>query len=254
MTNEIKELLERIKNHPIFDTDTLFFVGGTALSTYLNHRVSYDIDIASTGKLPVTQVKAFAFGMGARAITDKNASAFRINTGEEIENYHLKFMVNGIKLEFSYFRAPLQSAILENAVSKPYDDSSTLRILDLKDIIALKIFALFNRQKTRDLFDASIILEKNLLDIGELERIYSYIREGNSSIRDYIAAFRAVDDDGDNSLDFLSEHEYYKTFAKKSQNERFLHVKEMFLIQYDLKQKETLAAIKKVAVRSKRVR
>ena len=254
MTNEIKELLERIKNHPIFDTDTFFFVGGTALSTYLNHRVSYDIDIASTCKLPVSAIKTFAFSLGARAIIDKNASAFRINTGDEIENYHLKFMVDGIKLEFSYFRAPIQMAILKNVSSNPYDDSSTLKILNLKDIIALKIFALFNRQKTRDLFDASIILEKNLLEIGELERIYSYIRDENSSIRDYIDNFKAVDDDGDNSLDFLSEHEYYKVFAKKSQNERFIQAKEMFLTQYDLKQKGALASINKVAVRNKRGR
>lgn len=254
MTNEIKTFLETIKAHPIFEQHPFFFVGGTALSAYLNHRVSYDIDIASTCKLPVSAIKAFAFAIGARAIADKNAAAFRINTGEEIENYHLKFMVNGIKLEFSCFRSPLQSAILDNAASSPYNDVSTLKILDLKDIIALKIYALFNRQKTRDLFDASIILEKNLLDIGELERIYSYVREGNSSIREYIASFKAVDDDGDNSLDFLAEHQYYKTFAKKSQNERFLQAKEMFLEQYDQKQKEALATIKKVAIRKKRGR
>jgi predicted nucleotidyltransferase component of viral defense system len=254
MTNEIKELLERIKNHPVFDTDTFFFVGGTALSAYLNHRVSYDIDIASTCKLPVSQIKAFAFGIGAREIKDKNASVFRINTGDDIENYHLKFMVHGIKLEFSYFQFPVQTAILQNGSYKPYDENSKLKILALKDIISLKIFALFNRQKTRDLFDASIILEKNLLDIGELERIYSYMQVQNNSIRDYIATFKAVDDDGDNSLDFLSEHEYYKVFAKKSQNERFIQAKEMFLDQYDKKQKEALATIKKVAVRNKRVR
>jgi hypothetical protein len=254
MTNEIKELLERIKNHPIFDTDTFFFVGGTALSSYLNHRVSYDIDIASTCKLPISAIKAFAFSIGARAIADKNASAFRINTGEDIENYHLKFMVDGIKLEFSYFRAPIQTAILQNGEYRAYDEHSKLKILALKDIISLKIFALFNRQKTRDLFDTSIILEKNLLEIGELERIYSYIRDENSSIRDYIANFKAVDDDGDNSLDFLAEHEYYKVFAKKSQNERFIQAKEMFLNQYDLKQKGALASIKKVAVRNKKVR
>ena len=97
-------------------------------------------------------------------------------------------------------------------------------------------------------------MEKNLLDIGELERIYSYVREGNNSIRDYIASFKAMDDDGDNSLDFLAEHDHYKTFAKKSQNERFIHAKTMFLEQYDQKQKETLVAIKKTAVRHKRER
>ena len=199
MTNEIKALLEKIKDHPLFEENPFFFIGGTALSTYLNHRVSYDVDIASMSKLPVSQIKAFAFSIGARAIPDKNAAAFRINSGDDLENYHLKFMVDGIKLEFSHFRSPIQKAILDNAAFQRYDEHSSLKILSLNDIIALKIIALFNRQKTRDLFDASIILEKNLLDIGELERIYSYVREGNNTIRDYIATFRAVDDDGDNS-------------------------------------------------------
>ncbi len=238
----------------MFAEHPLFFVGGTALCFYLDHRVSYDIDIASIAKLPASEIKAFAFSIGARAIPDSNAATFRINTGEDLENYHLKFMVDGIKLEFSCFRAPVQVSILQNAASKPYDAVSTLRIPELKEIIALKIFALFNRQKTRDLFDASIILEKNLLGIEELERIYSYVRREHSSIREYIAAFNSVDDEGDNSLDFLSEHEYYKVFAKKSQEERFFHAKEMFLDRYTQRQKETLASLKKAAIRNKKER
>jgi predicted nucleotidyltransferase component of viral defense system len=251
MTNEIKELLEEIKNNEIFDNDTFFFVGGTALSTYLNHRVSYDIDIACSSKLPISRIKAFAFSIGARAIPDKNATAFRINSGEDIENYHLKFMINGIKLEFSYFKSPIQTSIIENAEYRPYDDSN-LKILALKDIISLKIFALFNRQKTRDLFDASIILEKDLLDVKELERIYSYIQSNNSSIRDYIDNFNALDDEGDNSLDFLPQHKYYKIFAKKNQEDRFIKAKEMFLEQYDEKQKEILKSIKKAVIKNKK--
>lgn len=58
---------------------------------------------------------------------------------------------------------------------------------------------------------------------------------GNNTIRDYIATFRAVDDDRDNSLDFLAEHEYYKVFAKKSKTEHFIQAKEMFLEQYNQK-------------------
>lgn len=254
MTNEIKALLEKIKNHPIFEENPLFFIGGTALSTYLNHRVSYDVDIASMSKLPVSKIKAFAFSIGARAIPDKNATAFRINSGDDLENYHLKFMVDGIKLEFSHFRSPIQKTILDDATFYVYDDHSKLKILALKDIISLKIFALFNRQKTRDLFDTFIILEKDLLDIGELERIYSYACEGNNTIRDYIATFGAIDDDGDNSLDFLAGHKYYKVFAKKSQTERFVKAKEMFLEQYDQKQRGILSLLKKTAVKNKKLR
>ncbi len=252
MTNEIKEFLEKIKNNQIFDEDNFFFIGGTALSEYLNHRVSYDIDIASTCKLPISKINAFAFSIGARAIPDKNATAFKINTGENIQDYHLKFMVDGIKLEFSHFKSPIQMDIINNAESKPYDDNSKLKILSLKDIIALKVYALFNRQKTRDLFDVSIILEENLIAITELERIYSFTQNDGSSIRDYIDNFNSVDDDGDNSLDFLSGHKYYKVFAKKNQKERFIKSKEMFLEQYNLKRKGTLESIKKATIKGKK--
>ncbi|KIM09309.1 MAG: hypothetical protein KU28_01385 [Sulfurovum sp. PC08-66] len=252
MTKEIETFIDSIKNHPIFDTPTLFFIGGTALAHYLRHRVSYDIDIVSTQKLPVAQIKAFAFSLGARHIKDKNASAFSINTGEEIENYHLKFMVQGIKLEFSYFRNPIGHAILQRAHPTPIEEGATLKIATLETIVALKIFALFNRQKSRDLFDGAIILEKNLIDIAEVERIYSFAHSQSTSIRDYIDAFKALDDEGDNSLDFLPQHLHYKTFAKKSQNERFVHAREMFLTQYDLKQKESLDARKKMAIKNKK--
>jgi hypothetical protein len=254
MTNEAKELLEKIKNHPLFDADTFFFIGGTALSAYLNHRVSYDVDIACMHKLSVPQIKAFAFEIGAKVVADKNRAAFRINKGEDIENYHLRFMTQGIKLEFSHFQSPIQKTILENAEFRAYDESSKLKILALKDLISLKIFALFNRQKTRDLFDASIILAKDLLGIEELNRIYSYARDENDSIREYIAAFKVADDDSDNSLDFLPEHEYYKVFAKKSQDARFAKAKEMFLKEYDRKQKEALSSIQKAAVKNKELK
>lgn len=251
MTNEARELLEKIKNHPLFDADNFFFIGGTALSVYLNHRVSYDVDIACTHKLPISQIKAFAFGLGARALPDKNRAAFRINSGEDIENYHLRFTVGGIKLEFSHFSSPIQSAIIENADFAPYDKDSKLKILAVEELISLKIFALFNRQKTRDLFDAAVVLEKNLLDIKELERIYSYTQNQHGSIREYITAFKPADGDGDNSLDFLPIHSYYKVFAKKSQDARFVKAKELFLEQYDKKQKEALESIKKIAVKNK---
>lgn len=252
MTKEIKFFLENIKNHTLFDTDTLFFIGGTALSFYLNHRVSYDVDIASTSKLDISNIRSFAFSIGAREIKDKNASAFRINSGEDIENYHLRFYCEGVKLEFSHFRSPIQKSILENASFTPYSENSKLKILDLKDIVSLKIYALFNRQKTRDLFDASIILEKDLLSLKELERIYSYTAQDNLSVRDYISNFKAADDEADNSLDFLPEHKHYRAFAKKNQKERFIEAKTMLLDRYTEKQKEALKTIKKNAIMLKK--
>ena len=102
MTDKIKNLLEKIAQDDIFDKYSLYFIGGTALSTYIEHRISYDIDITSNETLPISTIKAFAYSIGATLIPDTRASTFRINRGENLENYYLKFMVDGIKLEFSY--------------------------------------------------------------------------------------------------------------------------------------------------------
>ena len=44
MTISVKKAIEKIYNNEIFN-DELYFVGGTALAYYLNHRISEDIDI-----------------------------------------------------------------------------------------------------------------------------------------------------------------------------------------------------------------
>jgi hypothetical protein len=255
MTPEIKEQLTAIKNNDIFEENDFYFSGGTALSFYLDHRISYDIDIVAIKKLPIEKIKSFAFSIGARAIQDSNASQFKINTGEDIENYHMKFMLNGIKIEFSYFKSGIPTEVIKNSSSTLYEnnknDESLLKILSLEDIVKLKIIALFSRQKTRDLFDVAIILEKNLCGLEELEKIYSFVKAGNNSIIDYINHFDSIHDDWDNSLDFSKYQEYYKTFRNLNQKNRFLKAKSMFIEEYEKLQKKKLIAIERDLRREK---
>lgn len=242
MTNEIKSLLEKIEQSDIFERHPLYFIGGTALSVYLDHRISYDVDIVSTELLAVSAIKAFAFPLKARHIPDmKRASVFKINTGKNLDNFYMKFMVDGIKLEFVHFEDELRQSVLRNATSSSYAKGSKLKILSLDDIITLKAIALFDRQKSRDLFDMAIILERKLIPIEELERIYSFKQQRDKTLLEYIQSFDSKkDDDGDTSLDFLPRHEHHKTFARLTQDERFDKCKEMLLDQYNAKQKEKL--------------
>jgi len=241
MTKEIEALLEKIKQNSLFEKYPLYFSGGTALSTYLDHRVSYDIDFISAVKLPTAEIEAFAFSVGAMPVADRaKASAFRINKGEDLTHYHLKFMRDGVKIEFSYFDDPLINVILEQATFQEYDEGK-LRILSLKDIVKLKAIALFSRQKARDLYDMTIILEHALITMKELERIYAFKRAGERTLLEYLQSFDyRQDDDGDTSLDFLPHHKHYRTFSKLAQDERFNQCKEMLLSQYEIKQKEKL--------------
>lgn len=232
MTNEIKELLDIFSKEDIFENHPLYFVGGTALSSYLDHRISYDIDIASTTKLPINDIKRLMYKIGAKFIPDKEASGFKINHGEDIENYHMRFMINGVKIEFYYRGNDLSSDILEQAKTSSYQENGTLKILALDDIIKLKTFALFNRQKARDLFDITILLSMQLITIDELDRAYSFMPYQNKILKEYIEDFSDRDED-DSSLDFLSHQEYYPIFEKLSQSKRFDKVKDIFFEQYD---------------------
>jgi len=240
MTDGIKDLLEKIAYSDIFERYPLYFIGGTALSIYLNHRISYSVDITSREILPISAIKAFAYSMKATHIPDPKASTFKINSGKNLEDYYIKFMVDGIKLEFSYFDDELRQDILRDAKKNPYLKDSKFKILSIDDIITLKAIALFGRQKSRDLFDMAIILEKDLIPMKELERIYSFHQVGDKTFLEYMQSFEVSNDEEDSSLDFLSIHEYYKTFAKLAQDARFEKAKELFFIQYDEKQKEKL--------------
>ena len=54
MTVNVQNVLNKINNNEIFN-DKLYFVGGTALAYYLNHRISEDIDIVSANTLKYKQ-------------------------------------------------------------------------------------------------------------------------------------------------------------------------------------------------------
>lgn len=146
MTKEVETLLERIQNNDIFEKYPLYFIGGTVLVSYLDHRVSYNIDIASVGRLPVSSIKAFAFAINATQTNDHTqASAFRINRGENLENFQLKYMVDGVKLELSFFEDEIRQGLLGSSAVKSYREGCKLKILPLEDIITLKAIALFGR-------------------------------------------------------------------------------------------------------------
>lgn len=234
MTQAVAEVLDRIDSHPIFSTYPIYFSGGTALSTYLDHRVSYDLDFVCTERLPVQAIKAFGFEIGARIIPESTrATAFRINRGENLEYFHIIFMVGEVKMEFSYFDDPMITTVFSRAESRAYRPGASLRILSLHDIATLKSIALFRRQKSRDLFDIAILLEEGVLSMEDLENTYNYLNASDKDLIEYMQGFSAEQGSTDDStLDFLPGHKHYKTFARLGQEGRFNQCKVMFLEQF----------------------
>ena len=71
MTANVIKVLEKIQDSSLF-TGELYFVGGTALSYYLHHRVSEDIDIVSAKKLEYKTIIPEMLLLGATKLQDAN--------------------------------------------------------------------------------------------------------------------------------------------------------------------------------------
>lgn len=174
MTSNVIKVLDKIKDSDIFKND-LYFVGGTALSYYINHRISEDIDIVSPNTLDYKKIVPTLIALGAKKIEDENTTALRL-AGLFPDEYILKFILDDVKVEFFQANRPIQKAILSNLTYSNYEYSN-LKILDLKSIAKLKIVALLQREKSRDLFDFCSILTNKLLTLDEILTISANLKD-----------------------------------------------------------------------------
>ncbi|MDY3205054.1 MAG: nucleotidyl transferase AbiEii/AbiGii toxin family protein [Arcobacter sp.] len=165
MTSSVISALNKIKELEVFK-DELYFTGGTALSYFINHRISEDIDIVSPKILDYRKIIPIITSIGAKKVDDENIMSLRL-AGLFPDEYILKFVLDDVKIEFFFANRPIQKDILKELTYTNFENSN-LKILDLKSIIKLKLVALFQRDKARDLFDFGSILEKNIISIDEI--------------------------------------------------------------------------------------
>ena len=78
MTAKVIDLLDELKSQKLFERYPLYFVGGTALAYYLNHRISEDIDILGTAPLPYREIIQMISTLGGTKIQDANAMSLRL--------------------------------------------------------------------------------------------------------------------------------------------------------------------------------
>lgn len=175
MTAKVIEALGSIKDLALFKDTSLSFIGGTALAYYLQHRISEDIDIICSKALPHREIISIIESIGGRKLRDENSVALRM-AGLFPDEYMLKFDLHGVKLEFFRATTPLQKEILSNTSTTFYNNGK-LQISDVKSIAKLKFIALLLRNKSRDLFDVKIILEKRLLTSSEIVYICSQTKK-----------------------------------------------------------------------------
>lgn len=233
MTSEVTNALLNIKDDELFYDTPLYFIGGTALCYYVNHRVSYDIDIVSDKKLPFRDIQKFALKIKARIINDPNAWRLRMNSGVNSEELVLKYTYNRVKLEFFHPLLDLQNIIIEQAEKTSYEDGN-LKILDLKSIAKLKIIALFNRGKSRDYYDVYYLLKHGHIDLEEITSLWEMMQK-SITIEEHLKNINL--DKNDESLDFEKEQIDFKLFRSLKTKEAFLKAKELLLDEIEIQTK-----------------
>ena len=202
MTINVKQVLDKINNNEIFNNE-LYFVGGTALAYYLNHRVSEDIDIVSTNTLPYKQIIPSMTVIGATKLQDENVTALKM-AGLFPDEYMIKFVLDNVKVEFFQANRPIQKEILLQATFSNFENSK-LKILDIKTIAKLKLVALIMRNKSRDLFDFGAILEHEILSQDEIVYLFSSINSNLVSISTIITFIKSKKEPLDDESVYINE-------------------------------------------------
>jgi len=212
MTVNVKKTIQKIYTNDLFDGE-LYLVGGTALSFYLNHRISEDIDIVSSKTLNHRKIIPNMSILGATKLQDENVTALRM-AGLFPDEYMIKFVLDDVKLEFFQASRPIQQEILSQASFTNFENSR-LKILDLKSIAKLKLVALIMRDKSRDIFDFGAILEYNVLSLDEIIELFSKVESKIKSVYDIINFIKLKQEPMDDEAVYLDEtHRIDLTFEE----------------------------------------
>jgi len=133
--------------------------------------------------------------LGAIKQKDIHESALRIN-GLNPSEYMLKFLLDDVKVEFFAASTQMMKTLINKAIVQRYEQTN-IKMLDLKTISKLKLLALFNRVKARDIYDVNEILKNKVLN---LEEILSFSVEAKNistvqKLINFISEMKEKDDD-----------------------------------------------------------
>lgn len=194
MTLAVKTALNKLANSLLFDKE-LYFIGGTALAYHLKHRISEDVDIISPTKLPYRLIESTMLSLSAIKQKDIHESALRIN-GLNPSEYMLKFLLDDVKVEFFAASTQIMKDIIDEATIEEYEQTN-IKMLDLKTISKLKLLALLNRVKARDIYDVNEIVKADILSLEEILSLSLKVKNISTSQEfiNFISNMKEKDDD-----------------------------------------------------------
>lgn len=220
MLAKTKKVLDALATHQFFCRHDIRFVGGTALSYLIEHRLSEDLDFAML-ELCTDEIEELMRFYGAIKVEHSNTAIdYAINDGADLNKHHLKYLLDGVKVEF--FIPPFNIFEKEIWMSEPTVNYQTthLKIASLKTIMYMKTMAFWNRKKYRDLFDVYYLLthdkEYTTKDFVEpyLKYNITYTKEILvAKIKSKLEFFERDDDEGISTL--VTNAKPYEWYRKK---------------------------------------
>lgn len=139
-------LLKKLQAVP--SLSEFYLVGGTALSLYLGHRMSYDLDFFSNEEFKTTIIKSINSGYNVITLHDNS----------------IELTIDETKVMFMYFGFPsYKSKIVIDGI----------KIADPIDIGLMKLLALQGRTTKKDIVDLYFI-DKEIIKLKELLSIFEH--------------------------------------------------------------------------------
>ena len=139
-----------------------YLVGGTALALQWGHRISDDIDM-------------FRFtteDVDGTLIYDELESKFQNISELSRQNYYLKLLINGVKIDLLRYKHPLIAPIIK---------VDGIRMLSPQDIAPMKLLAINNRGAKKDFYDLYFMFQQ-----FSLEEMYGFYEKKFGQVEPYL--------------------------------------------------------------------
>ncbi len=167
---DLLEIIKKICAHKSFAHFRL--CGGTALALQCGHRISVDADFVSEKKIDANELIA--------VINQefKNVSDIHMGT------HGLFLKVNDVKTDFLTWNSPF---------IRPELISDGIRLLNVEEIIAMKLFAILQRGEKKDYMDIASLLGRFSLE--EMISFYSERHKGSDGmlILKYLSSYGDIE-------------------------------------------------------------
>lgn len=174
-----------------------FLCGGTGLSLIINHRKSEDLDFLVANETLSTQaIESWVDSMlrqGVMPVDCLSIAAIHdsLNEGIDLKDYQQDFLVDGVKV--SWIALPDNLSVLKAREKSGDTAYKNIIVPSVDTLFKLKVVALHERIKSRDVFDIACLIKLKGYSIEDvLESLNTITSAHNHSIEQALSNLQAT--------------------------------------------------------------